>query len=118
MATATKKMPKANPEKARSPLVAAILTYLASKRKGSWTTRAELVEAVGNHVSKDDALKVYEYRVGKGKERGETQKDKIARGRLVQVMLVCITLVQHEKIEQDGRGSEKKYRLAFVDAVS
>lgn len=101
---ATEGKKRANPDKARSVLVKAILTTLDRR---SWTSRAALVEAVGKLVPVKKAVEVYEYRIG----LDESQKVKVARGRTTQVMLTCITLFQHGKIEQRGRGETKEYRL-------
>jgi hypothetical protein len=97
--------PKANPDKARSPLVRAIFATLT---RTEWTSRDALVKAVGHHVPKAAALKVYAQRV----HQGEPERVAVARGRMVQVMLTCITLKQAEKIQDRGRGETKEYRLA------
>lgn len=92
----------------RSPLVQAILENLDRR---SWMTREELTDKVGHLISKKDALKVYAYRIDKNGTMSESEKVKVRRGRETQVMLTCITLVQYKKLEQDGRGETKRYRL-------
>lgn len=111
MATATKtkkatkaKKAKVNPGNARSELVKAILTNLDRR---SWVSRDTLLEKCGHLITKKDAIEVYEYRIG----LDEPQRTQVERGRRTQIMLTCITLVQHGKIEQRGRGATKEYRL-------
>ncbi len=90
----------------RSKLVIAILEHL-DRRK--WVFAHELVAAVGKHISREQALKVQAMRAPALNDEPESRR--VTRGKKVQVMLSCITLVQHEKIEQRGRGDEKQYRL-------
>lgn len=92
----------------RSPLVQAILENLDRR---SWTTRGDLTDKVGHLISEKEAIKVYTYRIDKNGTMNETKKVKVRRGRETQVMLTCITLVQYKKLEQDGRGDTKRYRL-------
>ncbi len=105
MATATLAKKKVDPSKARSPLVAAILTTLNRK---SWVTRKELTDKVGHLIPKVVALKVYEFRIG----QDDKPMVKLARGRECQVMLTAITLVQHGKLVQRNKGEAKEYKLA------
>lgn len=117
-AATTKKVSTKVPYKTRSPLVEAILLALDKRR---WTTRQELVEAVGDKISKEDAIKVYNFRVHQNDQRkidaaAEKVTARVARGRLIQVMLSCITLNQHGKIEQKGKGETKAYRLKSASA--
>lgn len=100
-------------KKARSPLVNAILTTLIRK---SWTSRNDLVKAVKKHVTKEAALKACYDRIPVA--RDEPEPERVRRGNAMQVMLTCITLVQHKKIEQRGRGDTKQYRLAAPPAKS
>jgi len=107
MATATVEKKKVvNPEKARSAVVRAILTTLNRK---SWTSKEELVKVCSPHINKKAALKVYDFRIGHEDVKPMT---KVAKGRACQVMLTCITLIQHSKIIQRGRGDTKEYKLA------
>lgn len=103
--TVTKKKDKK--QKARSPLVNAILNTLTPKR---WTGRDDLVEAVKKFIPDEVALKACDERIPVA--RTAPRAERIRRGQAMQVMLTCITLFQYAKIEQEGRGDTKKYRLA------
>lgn len=90
--------------KTRSVWVRAILR--AFNRK-SWTGVADLYRAAAMSVPVAQALKVYKKRIN----AGDPKAVKIKRGRAMQLMLSTITLVQHGKIEQRGRGETKEFRL-------
>lgn len=88
---------------ARNPMIAAIFENLDRRR---WVSRDELLEMVGKHIPTKVALVTYEKRIN----QGEGKKTQIARGKAMYLLLACITLVQHGKLEQTGRGESKKYR--------
>lgn len=80
---------------------------LAELNRRTWTTRADLVAAVGKHVSPAYAIPVFNARVG----RKEARSVKIRIGRIFQVSICCIFFSQSGRIESRGKGESKAYRL-------
>jgi hypothetical protein len=96
----------------RSPWVTAIMKTMVAN-PGRWVAAQELRKVAMKTVPEEQAITVYKLRCGKGKPKKEWDDvaTQIKKGRHLQVMLACITLVQHGKLDQKGRGETKAFKL-------